>query len=86
MRRKTFVKSAIVGCVIGTLPALPIWSSMGRPFELMISVVSIPGAIAAMVVGDGRVHDMSLAVLIVAGCVFYTAVIHAILRFRNERK
>lgn len=86
MRRKAFVKSAIVGCVVGVLPALPIWPSMGRPFEVAISVVSIPGVIAALIVGGGRVHDVNLAVLIAAGCAFYTAVTYAVLRFRNERK
>jgi hypothetical protein len=80
------LKSGLIGCALGTLPAWPFWYQLGDPVQVGVSVLMLPGLLVALVLSGGRPHDVGLAVTITASCVVYTALIYVFLSARANRR
>ena len=83
----TLVKSLVVGCAVGLLPAVP-WNRLGGQIgdriEAWVSILLFPGIIVDYPFGG--VHGMNIEVVQVSTCFIYVATAYWWLRRRERKK
>ena len=84
-RLKLWIKSALIGCAIGTVELWP-WPPLGNLIAVPISVLMFPGFAVSMVLNGGPVHDASEVVMTSANVAFYTILSYLFLRARKNRR
>jgi hypothetical protein len=72
--KSIFIKSVLIGCLLGTLPMWPWWYQLGGRIADCIGLLWFPGYIVSLAISGGGVHDASENVMIVASCVFYAVI------------
>jgi hypothetical protein len=78
------LKSALIGCALGTLPAWPWLYQLGDSVQVGVSVLMLPGLIVGLIINGGRLHDAGLAFAITASSAIYTALIYVLFWVRQN--
>jgi hypothetical protein len=77
-----WIKASIIGIGIGLLPALP-WYLIGD-IQQWVNFILTPGILVAFPFGGP--HDMKFAVVQIATCVFYSALVYLVLRRHRKSR
>ncbi|HXB68023.1 MAG TPA: hypothetical protein VNY05_07255 [Candidatus Acidoferrales bacterium] len=80
---KVLIKSALIGCTLGTLPAWP-WYRLGNTVQAGVGLLMLPGLLVAVVFSGGWLHDVNFGLTIGVSCAFYTALSYAFFRMRKS--
>lgn len=81
-------KSALIGFAIGSIPFL-VWmilrdSSALPAIQQVANYLLLPGLMVGLAISRGGVHDVNLAVVLIASCIFYSALSYVIFRIREK--
>jgi hypothetical protein len=85
-RARLLIVSALVGCVVGSLPAWSCWEKSGEPTQSVLGVFMFPGLLVSLIGSRGWLHDMSWAFAVVSNCVFYCCLVYVGLQLRRRAR
>jgi hypothetical protein len=83
---KLLIKSTLMGCALGTLPAWPMWYRLGDAVQQGVAWFLLPGIMIATLCNTGGIHDLSWGITLTANCIFYSVLSYVFFKVRIKAR